>query len=118
MPYATRPSNETNNLRETYGNGPAPQDLVTDHMPVRLANPELVKIERLRLIGWTRDFPQWDLSYCIGVMADGTHRRVDLGRDRFGTQYKAQLIECARNAGRYAKGMGLLDDYVISLLAG
>jgi hypothetical protein len=118
MSYATRPSSETNNLAETYGDGPAPQDLVTDHRPVALADRNLVRIARLRLIGWTRDFPQWDLSYCIGVMADGTYCRVDLGRDRFGTQFKLQLIQAARDAGRYAKGMRLLDDGVISLLAG
>lgn len=118
MPYATRPSSETNNLAETYGDGPAPQDLVTNHAPVALADRNLVKIVRLRLIGWTRDLPVWDLSYCIGRMADGSYRRVDLGRDQFGTQFKMQLIQCAKQAQRYAKGMDLLDDGVISLLAG
>lgn len=119
MPYATRPSSETNNLADLYGDGPAPQDLVTDQMPVDLADRELVKIVRLRLIGWTWEYPQWDLSYCIGRMADGTYRRVDLGRDSFGTKYRSQLVECAKAAGRHGVSMGLLDEAtVISKMRG
>lgn len=47
----------------------------------------------------------------------GAHVRVDLGVYRFPKRgLKAALVACAKQAGRYAKGMGLLDDAVISRL--
>lgn len=33
---------------------------------VGLADKRLVKIERLRLIGWSREYPAWDVSYVYG----------------------------------------------------
>jgi hypothetical protein len=84
---------------------------------VELSDPELVKITRLRLIGASREYPYWDLSYCYGQLADGTNVRVYLGEHRFGRYtYKRELVALAKAAGRYGKGMGLLDN--ISTLAG
>lgn len=84
---------------------------------VTLDDPALVKITRLRLIGCSREYPFWDLSYCYGQLADGTNVRVQLDRQHFGAySYKRELVELAKAAGRYGKGMGLLDN--ISTLRG
>ncbi len=84
---------------------------------VALDDPSLVKITRLRLIGASREYPFWDLSYCYGQLADGTNVRVELGEHRFGRySYKRELVELAKRAGRFGKGMGLLDN--ISTLNG
>lgn len=93
---------------------------VNHQRTVRLADEKLVKILRLRLVG---DFvsPFWDVSYCYGLMADGSKVRVDLGDDRIrkgkrGEPSMAHLVQLAQAAGRHARGMGLLDSNVISKL--
>jgi len=84
-----------------------------------LSDKEVVKIVRLRLIGYNpREFPMWDVSYCHGQLADGRIVPVDLGDYQLPPRYKGRLIELAKEAGRYAKGMGLIDDGVISTLRG
>jgi hypothetical protein len=86
---------------------------------VPLADQDLVRIDRLRLLGdsdgWA--YPYLDVSYCYGTLRDGRHVRVDLGTYRFPKRgLKAALVQVAKGAGRYAKGLGLLDDGVISRL--
>lgn len=48
---------------------------------VPLSDSDLVRIDRLRLLGdsdgWA--YPYLDVSYCYGTMRDGAHVRVDLG---------------------------------------
>lgn len=83
----------------------------------RLSDRELVKITRIRLIGCSREYPFWDLSYAYGELADGTPVKVQLDQHRFGAySYRRELVELAKAAGRYGKGMGLLDN--ISTLRG
>ena len=94
-------------------------DIDNDRGPVTLDDPDLVKITRLRLLGdsdgWA--YPYLDVSYCYGRLADGTHVRVDLGVYHFPKRgLKRALVELAQKHGRYAKGLGLLDDNVISRL--
>ena len=84
---------------------------------ISLSDPQLVRIVRLRLIGWERSMPQWDVSYCYGEMADGRIVDVDIPGP-IDTRYKGHLVDIAREAGRYAKGIGLIDNDVISLLPG
>lgn len=106
---------ETNNVAEFTDDFPAFLDTVQG--TVELGDPELVKITRLRLIGASREYPYWDLSYCYGELRDGTNVRVDLGEYRFGRYtYKHELVELCKAAGRYGKGMGIFD--AISTLAG
>lgn len=82
----------------------------------RLGNRELVKVTRLRLVS-DPGFPLWDVSYCYGELADGTPVEVDLGACQLSKRnLKGQLLKLAKEAGRYAKGLGLLDDGVISKL--
>jgi hypothetical protein len=108
---------ETNNIAEfTDDFGRWLREELSDET-VSLADRRLVKITRLRLIGASCEYPWWDLSYCYGQLEDGTNVRVDLGEDRFGRySYQRELVGLARRAGRFGKGMGLLDN--ISTLAG
>lgn len=79
-----------------------------------LSDPEIVRITRLRLLT-DPGCPFWDVSYCHGQHRDGRTVPVFLGASQLPRrQLKARLIELAKEAGRYAKGMGLLDDDVIS----
>ena len=83
---------------------------------VRLNDPRLVSIDRLRLLT-ERGYPFFDVSYCYGTLRDGRHVRVYLGDTRLprkGT--KGFLIELAREQGVYAKGLGLLDEGNWSIL--
>ena len=94
---------------------------------VPLADPDLVRIDRIRLLT-DPGLPFYDLSYCWGTLRDGRHVRVDLGRYQFarrprGTAQKGshaslrgQLVQCAKDAGRHAKQLGMLDDDTISIL--
>jgi hypothetical protein len=84
-----------------------------------LSDRRLVKITRLRLLT-DAGCPWYDVSYCYGELSDGTPVRVWLGDGqiskggKFGL--KGRLVELARNAGRNAKALGLLDDYSISVM--
>lgn len=84
---------------------------------VPLENTDLIKILRLRLLG-EPGFPFMDVSYCYGEMRDGARVGVEIGASQLRKRYTSHLIELASNAGRDAKGMGLLDDDVISVLWG
>lgn len=90
----------------------------------KLSDRRVVKIERLRLLG---DFgmPNWEISYCYGRLVTGELVHVDLGVDwirKYGTKVGVgDLIKIAKDNGRYAKGVGLLDEdgrpgHVISTL--
>lgn len=75
-----------------------------------LGDRNLVKITVIRLLGFNDDAacPFIDVSYVYGELADGTPVRVDLGRHQFAKrQWKSQLIECFKAAGRFGKAMGV-----------
>lgn len=79
-------------------------------LTVDLTDPRLARVTRLRLLT-DRDFPYWDLSYCHGVLKDGTEVRVQLPVYQFSKRkpLKVAIVDMAREAGVYAKGLGLLD---------
>lgn len=105
------PVNETNNIADAAYTHEALEPGVTV-----LADRRLVKIDRLRLLT-DPGCPFFDVSYVYGTLADGTHVRVDLGRDQFPRQGLSRaLVQCAKDAGRYAKGLGMLDNSVLSIL--
>lgn len=92
---------------------------------VKLSDPRLVRVTRLRLLS-DDACPFWEVSYCYGLIkVDGVERQVhvDLGNDRVAkrgygrraTVDKGDLVRLAKEAGVYAKGIGLLDN--ISTLA-
>lgn len=83
---------------------------------VDLADPRLARIARLRLLS-DPGFPYWDVSYCYGVLKDGSRVRVRLTRHQFSKRaLKAELIEMCREAGVYGKGLGLFEPETISRL--
>lgn len=88
-----------------------------------LRDPRVERIVRLRLLscaGWSHH----EVSYCYGQINDNGRRflaHVNLGDDwikKAGPRAanKGHLIQLAQAAGRYAKGLGLLDNSVISIL--
>lgn len=84
---------------------------------VDLADRDLVRITRLRLVT-DPGFPFYDLSYCYGELRDGTAVRVRLPEWQFPRRGLTRaLVAMCQAEGRYAKGLGLLDGDVISLLA-
>jgi len=81
---------------------------------VYITDPRLVRISRLRLVS-DAGFPMWDLSYCYGVLNDGTNVRVQLPWHQFSKRnLKGDLIAMCKEAGVFGKKLGLLDDSVIS----
>lgn len=83
---------------------------------VTLGDKRLDRITRLRLLT-DQGCPFFDISYCYGVLKDGTHVRIihtpmSLGRRTI----KRDLIAWAKEEGAYAKGLGLLDDANWSIL--
>lgn len=86
---------------------------------VALSDPRLVRIERLRLIGWTRELPVWDVSYVYGRLSNGDLVRVDLGSHQYrGPKmgYNKWLVDLCKSANRYGKTLGIFD--AVSTLAG
>lgn len=83
---------------------------------VDLTDARLRRITRLRLVT-DAGFPFYDLSYCYGELKDGEPVRVRLPRHQWSRRnLRGELIEMAREAGVYAKGLGLLDPTVLSVL--
>jgi hypothetical protein len=81
---------------------------------VSLEDPELSRITRLRLIS-DPGFPMWDLSYCYGQLKDGTNVRVHLPWGQFSKRtLRKDLVEMCKSCGVYGKGIGILDEGVIS----
>ena len=76
---------------------------------VHISDKRIKRILRLRLIGYTRAYPVWELSYCWAELKDGTRVRVDLDRDEFSREYKRELIEVCKKHGVYGRGIGILD---------
>ncbi|WP_144120702.1 hypothetical protein [Catellatospora sichuanensis] len=81
-----------------------------DHgKPVWLANRDLVKITRLRLIS-DRGLAWWDVSYCYGQMRDGTHVRVILPYGQFRkANLSRQLVDMCKAAGKYGKALDIFN---------
>ena len=69
-----------------------------------------LKITRLRLLS-DPGYPEWDVSYCDGVLDTGEKVRVQLP---FSTLTKghisAQIVQYAKEDKVYAKGLGILDN--------
>ena len=80
---------------------------------VDFADPALDKIVRLRLLT-DPGFPFYDVSYCYGTLKDGTPVRVNLPLHQFPKRGLTRaLVDMAKDAGKYGKGMGLLDNLSI-----
>ena len=76
----------------------------------------LMQVTRLRLLS-DPGFPMWDVSYCYGVLFDGTNVRVELPFHQLSKRrLKCEIIQHAKKDGVYAKGLGILDDVNMSKL--
>lgn len=77
-------------------------------------DPQLSKVTCLRLIGASRrEYPWWDVSFCYGVLKDGTQVRVQVpfgGQDLPMYGWKRAIVEAAKRDGVFAKGLGILDN--------
>lgn len=81
-----------------------------------LGDPRLERITRLRLLT-EPGYPYFDVSYVYGVLKDGTHVRIEGAPTHLRRKaIKADLIAWAKEEKAYAKGLGLLDDSVWSIL--
>jgi hypothetical protein len=96
---------------------------------IDITDPRLARVDRIRLLT-EAGYPRYDVSYVYGTLRDGRHVRVTLaghhtlprtirsGRlDLMLTDVKRALIGIAKETGVYAKGLGMLDDAAISILA-
>lgn len=73
-----------------------------------LSDTRVVRIERLRLIGYAPgEFPFWEVSYCFGKLADGRLVRVDIGDACVQPRINAHLVELCKEAGRDARKLGI-----------
>lgn len=69
-----------------------------------------LKITRLRLVS-DPGFPLWDVSYCHGVLRDGTLVAVGLPFSQLPKRERARfIVQAAMRDGVYAKGLGILDN--------
>ena len=94
----------------------AVRDAMRGSAPVDLADRALVRITRLRLLT-DPGCPIYDLSYCYGELADGTPVRVRLPQHQFPKRgVERALVAMCKEAGRYGKGLGILNPDVVSIL--
>lgn len=96
---------ETNGLTDTDA-----YYAVERNAEVDLADPRLARVTRLRLLTDAVGYGYWDVSYVHGVLKDGTPCRVHLPVREFRRgNLSRQIVEMCREAGVYAKGLGILD---------
>ena len=83
---------------------------------------EGLKVTRLRLVS-DAGFPAWDVSYCHGVLKDGTPVTVQLPFSQIPKMTypcpthgygKGYIVSLAKKEKIFAKGLGILDNDVIS----
>lgn len=73
-------------------------------------SPELARVTRLRLLS-DPGYPEWDVSYCVGEMKDGTPCRVDVPFRSLPRRGMVRaIIDHAKRDGVYAKRLGILDN--------
>lgn len=107
--------NETNGIEDPNG---WIEHLQTMTETVRLGDPRLARVTRLRLLT-ERGYPYMDISYCHGVLKDGSNVRIQADVNSVSRKSpKAGLIAWAQREGAFAKGLGLLDESNWSVLYG
>lgn len=81
-----------------------------DRVPVDWTDPRLARVTRLRLLS-DPGFPLWDVSYCWGVLRDGTNVEVQLPFDQLPKRgWKKEIVRLAKADNVFAKGLGILDN--------
>lgn len=98
-------AHETNPLSEA-----AREFQMSAEETVDWTDPRLARITRLRLLS-DPGLPWWDVSYAFGQLKTGEAVEVRLPFDQLPKrQTKAAILDHARKAGVYAKGLGILDN--------
>lgn len=84
------------------------EEVYEDYIVVEWTDPQLAKIERLRLLS-DPGYPMWDVHYCYGRLKSGQAVKVDLPFDQLRKDRKisAQIVEYAIKDKVYAKGLGI-----------
>jgi hypothetical protein len=85
-----------------------------DHAnPVYWTDKRLKQVTRFRLLT-DAGFPQMDVSYCYGVLRDGTPVRVSLPfGDLPKVGWKRALVEWGKREGVYVHGLGMIQNVSI-----
>ncbi len=100
----------------TLTNGAQYHSNFNDAETVQWHDSRLKRITRLRLLG-DYGFPFWDVSYCHGILKDGSPANVELPFWQIPRRnFKRFIIEQAKRDGVFAKGIGLLDEDTYSKL--
>lgn len=98
---------ESNNLHDLMG----PEEIAQYHKAATVdwTDPQLSMITRLRLVS-DPSFPFWDLSYCWGILKDGTKVKVAVPLYQVPkNNVKGFIIEQAKKDGVFAKGLGIFE---------
>lgn len=78
-----------------------------DH--VDWTDPKLARIVRLRLLT-DPGYPEWDVSYCVGILKNGTAVHVTLPFDQLPRKHMRRAIVLhAKRDGVYAAGLRIFD---------
>jgi hypothetical protein len=105
---------ESNGIGPNYHYSKEADERAKNH--VYWTDDRLMKVTRLRVLS-DPGFPVWDVSYCHGVLKDGTHCTVELPFDQIPKRgFKRFIVKWAKHEKVYAKGLGLLDPHNISTL--
>lgn len=88
--------------------GPAYHAQFEGAKTVYWTDPELKYVTRLRLIS-DPGYPAWDVSYCHGILHDGTKVRVELPFDQLSKfRMKRDIVTYAIRDGVHAAKLGVL----------
>lgn len=76
---------------------------------VRWNDPQLARVVRLRLLS-DPGYPMWDVSYCHGVLKDGTLCHVELPFSQLSKRrMRAEIVEYAKADKVYALTLGVFN---------
>jgi hypothetical protein len=84
---------------------------------IEWTDPRLARVYRLRLLS-DRGVPHWCVSYCWGLLKDGTKVRITLPFETLpkGRTMKAAIIKAANMDRVFAKRLMLLENTTYSFL--
>jgi hypothetical protein len=105
--------NETNSISEAMHAFRESIDYSAGAVP--LESPDLVKVVRLRLLT-EPGYPYVDVSYCYGILRDGTHVRVQMPSMAMPRRWREWLVTWGREHHVFVKRLGCFDPDVVSVM--
>lgn len=96
-------------VRETQGlEDPKAYHAIDRSTVVDWTDPRLLRVTRLRLLS-DPGFPAWDVSYCHGLLRDGTHCTVSLPFSQLPKSFLFRhIVAYAKRDGVHARNLGVL----------